>query len=90
MGLPSKRRTKTSKKDRSSHFALKKSTLNKCSQCGKPVQPHVACAFCGTYKGRQVIKLKTKAKTVKQKAQERKEKEKEKTASKGSKKKTAK
>ena len=80
MGLPSKRRTKTSKRDRASHFALKPSALSKCTKCGKPVRPHVACAFCGTYKGRQAIKIKVKAKTTKQKAQERKEKAKEKSA----------
>ena len=35
--------------------------------------PHRVCEFCGTYKGRPVISLKTRAKTAKQKAQERKE-----------------
>lgn len=82
MGLPSKRRTKTSKKDRASHFALKPSALGKCPKCGKPVRPHVACAFCGTYRGRQAVAVKVKAKTTKQKAQERKEKAKEKEAAK--------
>jgi large subunit ribosomal protein L32 len=61
MGLPSKRRTKTSKKERASHFALKPKALTKCSQCGKPVMPHRACNACGTYKGKAVVKLKTKA-----------------------------
>ena len=61
MGLPSKRRTKTSKKERAAHFALKPKSLAKCSQCGKPVVPHRACNVCGTYKGKAVVKLKTKA-----------------------------
>ncbi|MCF7860452.1 50S ribosomal protein L32, partial [Patescibacteria group bacterium] len=26
---------------------------------GKAVKPHTACAFCGTYRGRQVLKAKT-------------------------------
>ena len=82
MGLPSKRRTKTSKRDRASHFALKPAALSKCAKCGKPVRPHVACAFCGTYRGRQAIAIKVKAKTTKQKAQERKEKSKEKESTK--------
>lgn len=86
MGLPSKRRTKTSKRDRASHFALKKTALVKCPKCGKPVLSHTACAFCGTYKGRQVIVIKTKDKTVKQKAQERKEATKAKEAKKTEKK----
>ncbi|MFA6594369.1 MAG: 50S ribosomal protein L32 [Candidatus Buchananbacteria bacterium] len=62
MGLPSKRRTKTSKKERASHFALKPRDLAKCSQCGKPVLPHHACGACGNYKGRTAVKIKIKSK----------------------------
>lgn len=65
MSVPKKRRTKSSVGKRRSHHALKKTTLNKCSQCGKAVKPHKACAFCGTYKGKQVIKVKTKTKDKK-------------------------
>ncbi|MFA5020914.1 MAG: 50S ribosomal protein L32 [Patescibacteria group bacterium] len=72
MGLPSKRRTKTSKKERAAHFALKKMTLNACGKCGQPVMPHRACNKCGTYKGRTVLEIKSKAKTLRQKEQERK------------------
>lgn len=79
MGLPSQKRTKSSKKRRASHFALKAVSLNKCPKCGKPVKSHQACAFCGTYKGRQIITLKDKKKTIKQKARERKEKARAKT-----------
>lgn len=78
MGLPSQKRTKSSKKRRASHFALKKTALVKCAKCAKPALPHTACPACGTYKGRQVIDLKLKKKTTKQKAQERKEKERDK------------
>lgn len=85
MGLPSKRRTKRSRLERASHFAIKPTSLAKCTKCGKPVLPHKACAYCGTYKGRQVLTLKTKAKTVKQKAQDRKEAAKEKEAAKATK-----
>lgn len=82
MGLPSKRRTKTSKKQRASHFALKAVKLNKCPKCGKPSLPYHACEFCGSYKGRQVIKIKTKKKNEKQRAQERKQAAREKEAKK--------
>ena len=77
MGLPSKRRTKTSKKERAAHFALKKTILNTCPKCGKPVMPHRACGKCGVYNGREVIAIKTKAKTLRQKEKERKVKAKE-------------
>jgi len=86
MGLPSKRRTKTSRKDRASHFALKKTALTKCTKCGKPVLPHRACVVCGTYKGREIIKIKTRAKTLRKRDQARKEAAKVKEAEKESKK----
>ncbi len=56
-----KKRTKSETRGRRSHHALKAKTLAVCPQCGKAVLPHTACAFCGTYKGRQVIKVKTAA-----------------------------
>jgi large subunit ribosomal protein L32 len=72
MGLPSKRRTKTSKLERASHFALKPKALGTCAKCGRPVLPHRACAKCGTYKNREVVKIRTRAKTLKQKEENKK------------------
>lgn len=60
MSVPKKRRTKSSVGNRRSHHALKKVALNKCSQCGKAVEPHKACSFCGYYKGREAVKIKSK------------------------------
>jgi len=60
MSVQFKKRTKSETRRRRSHHALKKTTLNKCTQCGKAVKPHKACAFCGTYKGKQAIKIKDK------------------------------
>jgi len=56
MGLPGHRRTSSHKRRRASHFALNKLNLSECPKCKKPVQPHHACRFCGTYAGRQVTK----------------------------------
>lgn len=58
MSVPKKRRTKSSVGNRRSHHALKGITLNECPQCKKAVEPHKACVFCGTYKGKEVIKIK--------------------------------
>ncbi|MFA4871700.1 MAG: 50S ribosomal protein L32 [Patescibacteria group bacterium] len=80
MGLPSKKRTKTSKRQRASHFALKAVKLNECPHCHKPVLPYHACEFCGYYKGRQIITIKIKKKTEKQRAQARKQDAREKEA----------
>ncbi|MCU0680121.1 MAG: 50S ribosomal protein L32 [Planctomycetes bacterium] len=59
MSVPPKRRTASSARRRRSHDALKKTTLSACPKCGKATKPHMACAFCGTYKGKQVVKIKS-------------------------------
>jgi large subunit ribosomal protein L32 len=65
MSVPPKRRPKSGTRKRRSHHGLKPTTLVKCAKCGKPVKPHIACAFCGVYKGREAIKIKTLAKKTK-------------------------
>jgi large subunit ribosomal protein L32 len=62
MSVPKKRRTKSSVGRRRSHHSLLKAKLNKCPQCGKAIEPHKACSFCGYYRGREVIKIKIKEK----------------------------
>jgi len=60
MGLPGHRRTSSHKRRRAAHFALTAGATNSCPKCKKPVRPHHACTFCGTYKGREVIKTTKK------------------------------
>ena len=60
MSVPKKRRTSSSVGRRRSHHALKKVALIKCSKCGKSTEPHRACSFCGTYRDREIIKIKEK------------------------------
>lgn len=67
MGLPGHRRTSSHKRRRAAHFALKKAVLTTCPKCKEPSQPHVACSNCGTYAGRQVLKLKNPIATAKAK-----------------------
>ncbi len=62
MGLPGHRRTSSDKRKRAAHFALSATAVNTCPKCGKAVRPHRACAFCGTYKGKQVVKVDKKLK----------------------------
>jgi large subunit ribosomal protein L32 len=57
MGLPGHRRTSSHKRRRASHFALKKSNLSACKNCGQTVVPHRACTVCGVYEGRQVLNV---------------------------------
>ena len=55
MGLPSQKRTNTSKRQRASHFALTKKTTTKCEKCKADILPHKACPKCGFYKGRKAV-----------------------------------
>jgi large subunit ribosomal protein L32 len=70
MGLPAKRRTKTSKRERASHFALKKFSLIKCSHCARRIRPHVVCPHCGYYRGRAVLKISSKVEKRSKKSKE--------------------
>ena len=65
MANPKKRRTKSAVGKNRAHQALEKTTLNTCPQCGQATKPHTACGFCGTYKGRVVLDIKTKASSKK-------------------------
>jgi len=60
MGTPTQKRTTASKKRRAAHFAIKTVQSGTCSNCKKPVRGHCACGVCGFYKGKEVIKIKTK------------------------------
>ena len=74
MSVPKKKKPLAKTKMGRSHQALKKVKITKCKKCGKPVLPHRACLACGTYNGREAIKIKTKLEKGKEK--EKKEKEK--------------
>jgi large subunit ribosomal protein L32 len=62
MSVPKKRRTKSSVGNRRSHQALKSLNLTICPQCGREIEPHTACFFCGYYRGQEVVKVKSKKK----------------------------
>jgi len=58
MGLPGHRRTSSDKRRRSAHFALSGIKLTACPKCKEMILPHCACKKCGTYRGRQILKIK--------------------------------
>jgi len=60
MSTPTKRLPKSRRGFRSAHMKLKKPVFSVCSKCKKRVVPHTACSFCGYYKDKQVLKIKTK------------------------------
>ncbi|MBR2671390.1 MAG: 50S ribosomal protein L32 [Oscillospiraceae bacterium] len=57
MAVP-KRRTSKARRDRrrSSVWKLETPSFSTCPQCGALMIPHRACANCGYYKGREVVK----------------------------------
>lgn len=61
MSVQVKKLARARKGGRRSHHALDKTTLNVCPKCGKALKPHTACLFCGSYKGKEAVKVKTKA-----------------------------
>jgi len=68
MGLPGKQRTKSSKRRRAAHFALKKIKTNSCPKCHQPLLRHRACSFCGYYRGKEIIIIKVKKDKKKEKS----------------------
>ena len=65
MSVSKKRKTSGKTKRGRSHQALAKPKLTKCSKCGKKTLPHRVCLFCGSYQGKEIIKLKVKKKKEK-------------------------
>lgn len=66
------RHTRSKTRMRRSHHALKVLNLVTCQKCKEPKLPHIICANCGEYKGRQVIDVLAK---LDKKARKKKEKE---------------
>ncbi|PIZ98301.1 MAG: 50S ribosomal protein L32 [Candidatus Komeilibacteria bacterium CG_4_10_14_0_2_um_filter_37_10] len=59
MTVPPKRRSSSARKRRASHHALTIASTHKCPKCGFAKLPHRACLNCGTYKNKEVIKIKS-------------------------------
>ena len=70
MGLPSKKRTNRSKRERAAHFALGKTTVSVDTD-GNPSLPHRVNPATGMYRGRQVIDVAKRANRLMRKAKGR-------------------
>jgi large subunit ribosomal protein L32 len=60
--LPKRRLSKSRQGSRLAHIARKPPVMIICPQCHSPKMPHHACPTCGSYNGREVIKIKEKKK----------------------------
>lgn len=56
MAVPKKKTSKSRKNMRRAHDFLTAPAASVCPQCKSPKLPHRACASCGTYKGKEVVK----------------------------------
>ena len=58
MAVPKRKVSKARRdKRRSNVWKLALPGMVKCPKCGEMVMPHRACRSCGTYKGREVLKV---------------------------------
>ena len=55
MSVPKQRHTKQRRDAKRSRFAIKKVKTVTCPKCGKQKLQHKACAYCGFYKGKEVV-----------------------------------
>ena len=55
MAVPKKKTTKGRRNNRRMHIHLKQTSLIACPKCGKPTLPHIICAECGYYNGKEAI-----------------------------------
>ncbi len=58
MALPKQRYAKARQGKRRSHLKLTPPALDTCPECHSPKLAHHVCPTCGSYNGRQVIKVK--------------------------------
>lgn len=56
MAVPKRKTSKSKKRMRRSHHALKEATVSTCSHCGAYRTPHRVCSECGYYGEKEVIK----------------------------------
>ncbi|HXX35681.1 MAG TPA: 50S ribosomal protein L32 [Thermodesulfobacteriota bacterium] len=57
MGVPKRRTSAAKRGQRRAHDRLAAPSFSLCPQCHEPLLPHHICPHCGTYKGREVIKV---------------------------------
>ena len=60
MALPPRRHSKQRGRKRRTHWKFRLANLTKCPQCKQLKPSHQICPFCGFYKDRVVVKIKTK------------------------------
>lgn len=55
--LPKRKRSQSRQGMRMNNQGIALKSISNCPQCGKATLPHRVCRGCGTYAGRQVLKV---------------------------------
>ena len=58
--LPKQKRSHSKQGRKRAHHFLTPTQLVECSNCGNKRLPHTVCAYCGYYKGEQIIEIREK------------------------------
>lgn len=56
MAEPKKKRSKTRTRSARATKIVKFSELTTCKQCEAKILPHRVCKYCGSYKGKNILK----------------------------------
>jgi large subunit ribosomal protein L32 len=64
MPVPKRKYPKSRQGKRRSHLALSIPPLVNCPQCHTPKLSHHVCPTCGTYEGREILKIEHKGKSA--------------------------
>lgn len=57
MAVPKRRTSRSKQKMRAASKRWHAPLLKTCPECGSAVPSHIACPSCGTYRGRQILKV---------------------------------
>ena len=58
MPVPKRKRSRARRDKRFANKGIKVLAFTECQNCKNPLVPHVACSFCGFYKGIKVMNTK--------------------------------
>ncbi|MDI7258935.1 MAG: 50S ribosomal protein L32 [Thermodesulfobacteriota bacterium] len=57
MGVPKRRQSPSRRDKRRTHDKLGSPTFSRCPQCHEPLLPHHVCPHCGTYRGKEIVRV---------------------------------
>lgn len=57
MAVPKRRTSKARTRKRRANWKISAVATHICSHCREPKMPHRACPNCGTYRGREVLRV---------------------------------